>query len=240
MPLLTMNPAVIQQQLPMPGQMGVPMMDPRQWSTRIAQTSPPSTMGECCFSLWCLPISAAMAKSKVDNTYCCFNFLCFSPCSAAQFIRYEYGVAGVCGDDFCYGLMCSWCVVRRAATEARLRGGLPPHGGQYGADNMLWSTSLFDCSFCELCSACFCPFSTAHAVHTALQPAADSCCYDFFCTPPTAWYGQTRAMYGIVSDFPCLEDVVLPIFCFPCALNRAHKQASTPLPRIPYLPKQVM
>ena len=213
------------------------MADPRKWSTRLAQTSEPSRMSECCWSIFCYPVAAAIAKSDVDGTNALFNCCCFSPCSATQFIRYEYGIAGVCGDDMCYGILCPCCTVRRGVTEARLRNGTPPHGGMYGYNRNEWAHSLFDCSCCEMCSACLCPCSVAHAIHVGLQPAHDSCCFDMLCTPATAWYGQTRHMYGIATDVPCVEDTCLPIVCFPCALNRARKQTMVPLPRCAPVPK---
>ena len=206
--------------------MGQPQA-PQTWSTRKTQSTDPATMGECALSLFCLPCVSSMSKSRADKTHPLFNFLCFQPCMAYTYVRHLYNIGGPCGDDLAYGVLCTCCLVRQAATETRLRGAAPGSEG-FGANVKEWDYSLFDCSCCELFRAiCLMP-CVAHSVHQNLQPKADSCCYDLLCLNPASMYGQVRNEYGIITDFPVCEDVCLPLVCAPCALNRAQKQSAKP------------
>lgn len=199
--------------------------EPQQWSTRKTQHSAPATTEECLLSCFLLPCMSAVAKSRADKSHPLFNFLCFSPCMSYTYIRHLYNIAGPCGDDLAYGLMCPCCLVRQAVTETRLRGAVPGSEG-FGSNVKEWDYSLFDCSCCELFAAmCLIP-CVARDVHVNLQPNSDSCCYDLMCLNPMSMYGQVRNEHGIVTDFPVCEDVCLPLVCAPCALNRARKQSA--------------
>jgi len=194
------------------------------WSTRFLQHTEPVEFSEVLFSCLCLPCASAKAKSTVDRSDCLVNLCCWTPAGVYQYIRLAYGIDGVCGDDLAWGCICPCCEVRQALSEARLRGqpqSIPP---QAGSNAIPWGVSLFDCSVCELCEAAICAPCVSHSIHHHLQPRADSCCFDFLCVAPTSMYSQVRHHYGIVSDLPYLEDIILPVFCFPCALNRARKE----------------
>ena len=199
------------------------------WSTRRTQHDAPVTTEDLLLGCCCIPCAAAYSKGIADKTNPFFNFCCFTPCGSYSWVRHQYGIEGVCGDDLGYGIFCACCNARQATTEARLRGPAP-NAGTYGANSAEWAHSLFDCSLGDFCNIIFCAPCAVHSVRVGLQPGAESCCFDFMCIPPCAMYGQVRHSYGIVSDFGIVEDMCLPIVCYLCAFNRARKQVmSVPL-----------
>lgn len=197
--------------------------EPSKWSTRMTQHSDPVECNDLLCGWCCTPCALAAAKSNADKTNPCFNFCCFTPCASYSWVRYQYGIAGVCGDDLCYGIMCSCCTARQAYTEARMRGPAP-NTTSFGANSGEWAHSLFDCQFCDFVHICFCFCCITHDIRKGLQPQVDSCCYDTLCLVPCSMYGQVRHSYGIVTDFPLIEDFCLPLVCFLCAFNRARLQ----------------
>ena len=196
-----------------------------RWATRLTQHSEPVTCGDLAFGCCCVPCAAAYSKGIADKTNPLFNLCCFTPCGSYSWVRHQYGIEGVCGDDLGHSVLCSCCTTRQAVTETRIRGTAPNAAG-YGANSAEWAHSLFDCGLCDFCNICFCGPCVAHEIRRGLQPNANSCCFDFLCIPPCAMYGQVRHSYGIVTDFPICEDLCLPAVCFLCALNRARKQVN--------------
>lgn len=200
------------------------ILNPSEWSTRLSQCDPPATMEDWCFSVWLLPCAAALAKSETDGTHGCYNFLCWHPIGGYSWVRNEYKIRGVCGDDCGYGIFCMCCTTRQMYTESHLRGKVQL--GQRGLNMNRWNHSLFDCSFTECVEVLCCPCCVAHEARTVLQPAvAQDTCFDCCCVLPTAMYGQVRHQYGIISDCSVCEDLFIPVLCFPCALNQARKEA---------------
>lgn len=194
------------------------------WTTRFLQHDEMVESGDILFACCCVPCASAKAKSTVDKSDCLYNFCCWTPGGAYQFIRLAYGIDGVCGDDLAWSCICPCLQIRQALTEGKRRGvalSVPP---QAGTNSIPWGVSLFDCSVCELCETTICFPCVTHTIHQHLQPKADSCCFDFCCIAPTSMYGQVRHHYGIISDVSCAEDLLLPVACFPCALNRARKE----------------
>ena len=203
-----------------------------KWATRATQHGEPVLCMDDCMLAWlCLPCGSAISKGRADRTNCCYNLLCWGPCGSYNYVRNEYNIAGVCGDDMCYTTLCTPCMVKQALTESRLRGAAR-NTGTYDANVNDWDYSLFDCSCCELCHLCFCTPCAAHTIHQNLHEKQISCCFTFLCTNPLAWYGQVRNNYGIITDFPVCEDVCLPMVCFLCAMNRAKKQSEKKLNRV--------
>ena len=197
-----------------------------EWTTRMTQHDGAVNTNDWLYSCFCTPCAAAQAKGNVDRTHPCYNFLCWTPIAGYSYVRLAYGINGTCGDDMMWGIFCPCCITRQMYTESNIRGGL---NGSYGANQGSWNHSLFDCTPCELCEATFCVPCVTHSVRTNLpnQDLAErSCCFDALCVMPTSLYGQVRNDYGILSDLGPVEDIFLPIICFPCALNRARKEAS--------------
>lgn len=205
--------------------MAMPVSAPvPDWQSRIAQSSAPVNMEEWLWACCCLPFANAKAKSDADKSNPVYNFCCWSPVGVYSYVRLGYRIPGTCGDDMGYSLLCTPCTVRRTMTETRIRGPIP--NPAYGANMNQWHVSLFDCSPVELCETVFCTPCMTHEVRVALQPEAQqSCCFDALCIVPTSMYGQVRNNYGIITDIPIIEDTLLPLLCFPCALNRARKEA---------------
>ena len=206
--------------------MGVPSQ-PR-WSTRLPQCSEPVLCEDWCLAVFCLPCTAAVAKSNSDRTNCAYNLVCWNPIASYSYVRHEYGINGVCGDDCCYGAWCAPCMVRQMYHESKVRK-VSPWGGHYGSNAKLdWTFSLFDCGFCDLFRAFLCPCTIVHEIRSTLQPSSKpDHCFNYCCIMPTAMYGQVRNNAGIITDCPCLEDSLLPLLCFACALTRAKKEAQS-------------
>ncbi len=143
-------------------------------------------------------------------------------------MRHEYNIPGVCGDDLGYTLFCPFCVGRQILTESRLRGvSMQRYAPVYGANTDRWNISLFDCDFCNCLSALVCPCCMTADIRVMLQPsAAQDGFINHCCIMPPAMYGQVRNHYGIISDVPFCEDVLLALVCYPCAIIRAKKEAT--------------
>jgi hypothetical protein len=109
-------------------------------------------------------------------------------------------------------------------TEGRIRGAnkaVLPRGGPND-----WQESLFGCGCCGFFSALLCPCMQAHEVNTYLLPNGHKdTCFSCLCVNPLATYGQVRHSYGIQAEFDCIQDFAVPLFCYPCALNQAAREA---------------
>lgn len=200
-----------------------PPPPPPQWSTRLTQCDQPARTEDWCFACFCPQCAQSSAKSSTDRSDCIFNFCCFHPIGSYSHVRHAYGIPGSCGDDLGYGLFCMPCATRRILTEARVKG---LSYGTYGANNQQWQNTLFGCTCCELLEAAICPCLVVHQTRGLLQPGSrEDCCFNSFCILPTSTYGQVRHHYNLISDCPLLEDLCLPLVCFPCTLNQARREA---------------
>lgn len=207
-----------------------PPPPPPVWHTRLGQCDEQAPVNpDWLYSCFCTQCAAADAKSRVDKSHPLYNFCCWTPVGGYSFIRYAYSIEGVCGDDLCYGTFCMPCATRRMYTESKQRGSL---NGPYGANSGNWSRSLFDCGPIQLCEVFCCSVCIAHEIRQKMQPRADSCWFDLFCVPPTAWYGQVRNTFGIAAEFGVAEDLCVPLFCFPCALIRAREEVNAQMQRV--------
>lgn len=206
-----------------------PQQPNQQWSTRTLQCSEPSTTDDCLCGFFCCPCAYATAKSTADKSSACYNFLCWNAVASRSYIRREYNIVGVCGDDIGYTIFCPCCTARQAKAESTIRGfSKMPSSLTYGANNSQWSNSLFACECCSCLQALVCPCYMASQVRVVLQPnAASDGCLNCCCICPTSIYGLVRHDYGIVSATPdctCCEDVLVALFCYPCALIRARNE----------------
>merc|ERR1719456_1237800 len=191
-----------------------------RWTTRAGQCDPPATCEQWLCACFCTQCAQAQAKSNVDGTHVCYNCLCWHHGGSVSFVRREYGLFGTCGDDLMCSLFCGPCQVRQALTESELRGVVPsPFFARKGPSQREWANTLFGCDGCECLEAMLCPWCVAHYTRNMLQPVErGDCCFDMLCILPTAIYGQVRHHHGIHAEFGVLEDVCLPVVCYPCAL----------------------
>jgi len=198
-----------------------------KWSTRLCQHSNPVISDDLCWGWLIAPCASARSKANVDGSNCCYNLLCWTPIGSYSYVRHEYGILGTCGDDIGNAFFAFPCASRQIYTEARLRGKSgAPDSRFYGANAEEWRSSLFGCSCCAFLQAVFCSFCVTNDVRKILQPSAsDDTFFNCCCILPTSVYGQVRNHYGIVSDWGILEDLFLPVICFPCALIRARNEA---------------
>ena len=193
-----------------------------QWSTKPFQCEGIKNE-HWAYAIFCPLCAAAQAKGLVDQTHPVFNFFCFTPIGSYSMIRHSYGIMGECGEDCLYGGLCVFCGTRQVYTEANTRGSIP---GKYGQLAGQWSTELFQCECTEFVKAALCPFLVAHEVRALIHHQADNW-FDCFCLIPTSMYGQVRNTYGIGSEWhPLCEDLLVGSFCYPCALNRALREAA--------------
>jgi hypothetical protein len=207
-----------------------PPPPPPEWTTRLTQCGEPARTEECLCSLFFCHCAAAKAKSDLDGSNMCTNLLCWHAVGVYSWVRRAYGIPGMCGDDMGEGLFCSCCATRRSLTETRMRGMIML---RHGVGPKTYMTTLFGCSCDDLCAAVFCPFYVAHTVRGYLQPNTgtdpklkNDSCFDALCILPTAVYGEVRHTYGIQPDLcDFVNDTVIPVVCFPCALVHAKNEA---------------
>eukprot|EP00760_Papus_ankaliazontas_P026080 PhM_4_TR3005/c1_g1_i1/m.37583 len=201
------------------GQMG----PTESWQTMKFQTNDVKTE-HLLYGCLCPPCALASAKSASDQSNWLFNLLCFPPQAAYSMVRYGYGIKGECGDDMLYGTFCMPCLARQAYTETQARGVIP--GQKYGAMSDEWHFGLTQCECTEFCLALACPCYVANGVRKVLHPTSDTW-FNILCMVPCAMYGTVRHTYGLRSEFPhpVCEDLCVGAACYPCALNRAAKEA---------------
>lgn len=204
------------------------MANGTQWSTRFTQCAPPADTCDWCVSCFFFPCVTAVAKGRADGTDPIYNFCCWNSVASFSYLRYEYGIVGSCGDDCATMLMCTPCGARQMLTESRLRQRSGRPGAlAYGQNLDPWTFQFFDCSCMQMCRTCVCPCYVAAEIRETLQPnASQDNCFNCCCLAPCAMYGQVRNHYGLLADCPLLEDLVLASLCWPCALNRASREAS--------------
>ena len=200
-----------------------------QWSTTLMSCeSGKAGFEQWAFAIFCLPCASAMAKSKADQSNPVFNFFCWHPVSMYSFVRIAYNIMGDCGTDLMHGLLCMPCGTRQAYSEAVQLGPLP--GGNYGQSTATWTSPLLECTSGQCLYAAVCPCVVSHQTRVLLQPAAATDpWFDYLCVFPTAMYGQTRHTVGIGAEWaphPVVEDFLPGMFCYPCGLNRALKEAT--------------
>uniref|UniRef100_A0A7S1PR85 Uncharacterized protein n=1 Tax=Neobodo designis TaxID=312471 RepID=A0A7S1PR85_NEODS len=209
-----------------------------KWSTRMGQCDPPATCEQWAFSCFCHQCAAAKSKTLTDGSDICYNFFCWHWIGGMSYVRREYGIKGSCGDDLMCGLFCIPCLVRRGLTESELRGVVQsPYRTPGQQPDREWATTLFACGCCEFFEALLCPFCVAHYTRNLLQPYEErgDCCFDMMCLIPFAMYGQARHRYGIVAEFGCIEDICVPVVCYPCAIAQARREAEWRLLNTPHV-----
>ena len=64
----------------------------------------------------------AKARSKYDESNCCFNFFCLTPCANRNIIREGYGLNGNCITDILCTTICTPCSAIQAVAEVKKRG----------------------------------------------------------------------------------------------------------------------
>lgn len=197
---------------------------PPEWLTRMAQCDPPAKVEEWFFALFCFQCAQASAKGKADGSHCFYNFLCWHHIGTYSWIRRGYHIPGTCGDDMMCGLFCYPCTIRRVLTETAQRGQVVQIGNM---NDGKWIETLFGCGCCGLFQAAICPFCVAHEARLLLQPQGETdTCFDWLCLIPTALYGQTRHSFNLKSDCPLIEDILLPVVCYPCAVDQARRECT--------------
>jgi hypothetical protein len=194
------------------------------WGTKLSDCCTETAKKEhWLYAIFCTPCAAAHSKMKADKSNPVFNFFCFMPVGSYSMVRHHYGIMGKPCDDVLYGWFCMPCAVRQMWTEVQIRGELP---GRYGDNTGTWSAELTQCDCQEFWMAAGCPCLVAHDIRQLMHPKTDKC-FDALCMLPCSMYGQVRHTYGINSEWPhpTCEDIFLGCFFYPCALNRALREA---------------
>jgi hypothetical protein len=177
------------------------------------------------YAVFCPVCTAAVAKSNMDQSSPVYNVFCVPPCVTYSYLRLGYNLKGSWQTDCTHGFLCAPCGARQAYTESKKRGTI---AGHYGLQDQQWSSELFRCDdLQEVVKALFCPCIVAHDIRTMIQPTAHPA-FDYPCLFPVAMYGIVRNMFGITSEWPhpALEDAGVGCFLYPCALNRALREAA--------------
>jgi hypothetical protein len=196
-----------------------------QWSTKPFDCGGNVPPKHLAYAYLCFPCAAAHAKMKADKSNPIFNCLCFTPLGAYNSVRLSYGIVGDCKNDLIYGCLCMPCGTRQSWTEVNVLG---PVAGTHGSDQEHWTASLFACEPNSCLKATFCPCIVAHDIRILLHDSSkDEAWFNYLCILPTSMYGQTRHHIGIRSEWPhpTCEDLVVGLFCYPCALIRANTEA---------------
>ncbi|CUG92520.1 Hypothetical protein, putative [Bodo saltans] len=177
------------------------------------------------YAIFCPVCTAAIAKSNMDQSSPVYNVFCVPPCVTYSYLRLGYNLKGSWQTDCINGFLCAPCGARQAYTESKKKGHI---AGHYGLQDQQWSSELFRCDdLQEVVKALFCPCIVAHDIRTMIQPTAHPA-FDYPCLFPVAMYGIIRNMFGITSEWPhpALEDAGVGCFLYPCALNRALREAA--------------
>ena len=198
-----------------------------QWQTKILYDEGISTK-ECLFGFCCVPCAQASAKSDLDGSHVLYNCLCWHHGMTYSWLRSVYNIKSNCGSDMMAAIFCSCCAGRRILSEVRVRKENGQEIENLEKEKPEWIESLFGCSGCGIAQAMFCSCCQAHEARMFLQNTEElDCCFDCCCFNPCAMYGQVRHQYKIASTIghPLFEDICVPFFCMPCALNRAVREA---------------
>lgn len=196
------------------------------WSTKPSECDESTVPSSHWYlSVFCPNCIAAKSKANMDQSNTWFNFLCLPPPVSYSYVRLGYNLEGSWKSDCVNGCLCWPCGVRQVYTESTKRGTI---AGKYGQLSQQWSSQLTQCDdLQEVAKAIFCPCAVSHLIRSMIQPGAHPA-FDYFCLPPTAMYGIVRNTYGIGSEWPhpAMEDVFVGLFFYPCALNRALREAT--------------
>ena len=204
---------------------GMASKQSENWKTTMSQCDSNVPTEHWICAVLFPPCVAAQAKSTMDQSNPVFNFCCFTPLGSYSYVRNGYNIQGECGRDCMNGGLCFPCGARRIYTETSLRQQIP---GRYGQTSQTWNSQLGDCNDCgEFVKALFCPCLVSHDIRKIMQVHSNHW-FDWFCIIPTSMYGQVRNTYGIGSSWPhpTCEDIVVGALLYPCALNRALKEAT--------------
>jgi len=215
---------------------------PKNWSTTLTQCEG-TKVEHWLFACFCTPIAAACSKSHVDQSNQLFNAFCYTPLGNYNHVRLAYNIIGDCQQDLVNGLLCMPCGVRQMYSESSQIGSassginLPamPQSIASAASNAIvqssssaWTTDLFTClNAAEFCWAVWCPCVVSDMTRSAMLPNASEKWFNRLCIIPCSQYGQTRHTLNIGSEWPhpTCEDCAVGLFFYPCALNRANREA---------------
>jgi Cys-rich protein (TIGR01571 family) len=78
--------------------------------------------GPFCCAFWCPSCVLAEAKHRVDDSGCCFNWLCMFGPAARNEIRMNYELDGSVCEDVWYTCCCPPCAAVQVFNEASTRG----------------------------------------------------------------------------------------------------------------------
>jgi len=200
-------------------------------------SGPGISPGDVALAFLCPCFAAAEAKSRADGTPCCLNLLCWpTPVGVLSYLNNLYLLHQ--NNECCMGFLCPCCAMRTALAEVNLRGRCPGyedarHHMKAAPDDKSrqWSTGLCGCScWCECVETFLCCCYISHEIRRKIHPdQGNSCLTDTFCVLPTAMYSAVRLKYEIGERSGSeifLQDFVIALLCFPCALMRARREVN--------------
>lgn len=192
-----------------------------------------SLFKDCAIAYSCPCIATAIARSDLDGSSALVNCFCWGPGSTQHFLRKTLGIAPDLMNDVLAGC-CYCCGARRVYTEARVRrAGMTPsqistetaRRDALTKSQQPWNEALFGCQMSQLLAACLCPCFLVQEMRQVF--AGDgSIFFDCCCILPTAMRSEVRRRYNLEPEMApeLVEDLCIPVCCFPCALSQAVRE----------------
>lgn len=168
----------------------------------------------CCFGLFCTPCAYAEARSKFDDSNCCFN-LFIGSAATRNIIREGYRIKGGCIGDILVSTLCGPCAAAQLLNEVDKRGMVTAeYGTSRSATETPWKFSLCSCfeSSNSFLYGCLCPcFGIAQARSNF---DGGDVIFTLFCFTPCLTRSVIREGYNIEGS--CMSDIFCPLLCYNC------------------------
>jgi len=175
-------------------------------------------IGKCesCLYSWCCTACAiSEARSKMDGSGCCFNFMALkNPVVIHWLMRSAYGIPSdnFFVDDFLIPVCCTYCAVNQMYQTAMTKGNPSTDGGsRFNLKAFSHESTQYSCNECMYATCC-CPCAIGTTLsNTVGMPFLMGCC----CVGLCGARNLVRYQYRIGGD-ECFDD-----FCFPAMISGA-------------------
>ena len=178
-----------------------------EWSITLCA---PGACTDCMYAYCCTPCALAQARTNLDGTSCCLNFLLGNAISMRWMIRTAYGIQGdECSDCFTT-LCCPCCVVNQMYQTTKTLG--DPFGPMPGAHmerGQEWASANEPCDCGSCCCACFCMYCAQGRILQDSMGMSSwmGCC----CVNPCFARNMVKVHYRVgKADDDCCNDALIP------------------------------
>ena len=181
------------------------------WSISLCA---PGSCTECMYAYCCTSCALAQARTNLDGTSCCFNFLFGNAISMRWMIRTAYGIQGDSFSDCYTTLCCPCCVVNQMYQTSKILGDpFGPVPGSHVDRGQAWASANEPCD----CSSCFCSTFCMHCTQGRIleDSMGMSCCMGCCCVNPCMARNMVKVHYRVGNaDDDCCNDA-----CIPCLVS---------------------